>query len=63
MSSSVTSTHEKALFEQGLGSVTWWGFSPAENFKNSTNQQQDILLLGAGDARQIIATLAGLKGS
>ena len=22
---------EKNLFEQGLGNVTWWGFSPAKN--------------------------------
>lgn len=58
MSSTNSSMHEKALFEQGLGCVTWWGFSPADGMKTAADPQ-DILILGAGDARHFISALTG----
>ena len=32
---------EKDLFEEGLGNVTWWGFSPAEEATQSMLQGKE----------------------
>ena len=49
----MAATDEKQLFEQGLGNVTWWGFSPAKALTSMTSATS-ILTLGAGDGRHFI---------
>ncbi|XP_067664901.1 dynein axonemal assembly factor 3-like [Haliotis asinina] len=60
----------------GLGTITWWGFSPAIDFQDSdagvlmektslqdkdTSDVVNILLVGAGDVRHILKTIANRK--
>ncbi|XP_046331215.2 dynein axonemal assembly factor 3-like [Haliotis rufescens] len=58
----------------GLGTITWWGFSPAIDFQDAdvgalmektslqdTNDVVNILLVGAGDIRHILKTIANRK--
>ena len=39
--------------DQGLGRVTWWGFSPWSNLAGPS-----VLLVGAGDPRHLVRSLA-----
>ncbi len=56
------SSVEREQFEQGLGNVTWWGFSPARDVAAVSGKEDDgggsssnnVLLLGAGDGRHIL---------
>ncbi len=60
------SSVEREQFEQGLGNVTWWGFSPARDVVAAVSGKEDgdgeptnnsVLLLGAGDGRHILHSL------
>ncbi|XP_014662968.1 PREDICTED: dynein assembly factor 3, axonemal-like isoform X2 [Priapulus caudatus] len=44
----------------GIGSVTWWGFSPAINLipRELEVSELNVLLVGSGDSRHIIKTMA-----
>ncbi|KAI1896302.1 hypothetical protein AGOR_G00093390 [Albula goreensis] len=50
---------------EGAGCVTWWGFSPALDLLSAGLQKQNgklnILMVGSGDPRHILKTIAGLK--
>ena len=52
------------MAQKGLGNVTWWGFSPAFDIlpaipTDATGEgPANALLVGAGDARHILTTLA-----
>ncbi|KAG9349963.1 hypothetical protein JZ751_026316, partial [Albula glossodonta] len=50
---------------EGAGCVTWWGFGPALDLLSAGLQKQDgklnILMVGSGDPRHILKTIAGLK--
>ncbi|KAJ8364295.1 hypothetical protein SKAU_G00131260 [Synaphobranchus kaupii] len=52
---------------EGAGCMTWWGFSPALDLLNVVSRRQhgkrNILLVGSGDPRHILKTIAGLKGT
>ncbi len=62
--SSSTGSHlDRDQFEEGLGSVTWWGFSPASAVWNNNgggngDDDLEVLLLGAGDGRHIVHAMA-----
>ncbi len=59
-----TSEVEREQFEMGLGNVTWWGFSPAAAVwkKKEEEEEARVLLLGAGDGRHILHSLARGEG-
>lgn len=56
--------------DKGLGSVTWWGFSPAVDFieyhqmaefpahKSNVSKPIKILIIGSGDIRHILKSLS-----
>ena len=52
------------MAQKGLGNVTWWGFSPAFDIlpaipTDATGEgPANALLVGAGDARHILTTMA-----
>ncbi|KAJ7984564.1 hypothetical protein DPEC_G00356100 [Dallia pectoralis] len=52
---------------EGAGCVTWWGFSPARDLlcTGSEKLQGDVnvLLVGSGDSRHILKTIAGLRNT
>uniref|UniRef100_A0A8C9WMW5 Dynein axonemal assembly factor 3 n=1 Tax=Scleropages formosus TaxID=113540 RepID=A0A8C9WMW5_SCLFO len=48
---------------EGAGCVTWWGFSPALDLLSSGGSQEgdvNVLLIGSGDPRHILKTVAHL---
>ncbi|XP_034049601.1 dynein assembly factor 3, axonemal-like [Thalassophryne amazonica] len=50
---------------EGMGWITWWGFSPARDLRMAGPVRQEgevnILLVGSADPRHILKTIAGLK--
>ncbi|XP_028825780.1 dynein assembly factor 3, axonemal isoform X2 [Denticeps clupeoides] len=51
---------------EGLGCVTWWGFSPARDLLNAAEPvrwegEVNVLLIGSSDPRHILKTIADLK--
>ncbi|XP_021420940.2 dynein assembly factor 3, axonemal [Oncorhynchus mykiss] len=50
---------------EGAGCVTWWGFSPALDLLRRGSERQEgevnVLLVGSGDPRHILKTIAGLR--
>ncbi|XP_010902966.1 dynein assembly factor 3, axonemal [Esox lucius] len=52
---------------EGAGCVTWWGFSPARDLLcTGSGKQQgvvNVLLVGSGDSRHILKTIAGLSNT
>ncbi|CAJ1080957.1 dynein assembly factor 3%2C axonemal-like [Xyrichtys novacula] len=50
---------------EGAGCVTWWGFSPARDLLKTgpvrPEQAANVLLVGSGDPRHILKTIAGLQ--
>ena len=46
-------SNEKMELDLSLGGVTWWGFSPWTKLRGDK-----ILVIGAGDPRHLIKTLA-----
>ncbi|XP_047465632.1 dynein axonemal assembly factor 3-like [Mugil cephalus] len=50
---------------EGAGCVTWWGFSPARDLINMGPHRYErdvnVLLVGSGDLRHILKTVAGLQ--
>ena len=44
---------EKMTLDQGLGGVTWWGFSPWQSLPGAR-----VLTVGAGDPRHLVRSLA-----
>ena len=44
--------------DHGLGRVTWWGFSPGTSLAG-----RSALLLGAGDPRHLLSSLAASQES
>jgi hypothetical protein len=58
-------TAEAKLLEAGLGNVTWWGYSPAFDLlgqePHSVDALKHVLLVGAGDGRHFIESLADTK--
>lgn len=46
-------SNEKKCLDLSLGGVTWWGFSPW-----TVLQGQKVLIIGAGDPRHIVKTIA-----
>ena len=49
----------------GLGSIQWWGFSPATDlaqFTANKNEELNVLLVGPGDVRHVLRTVAENPG-
>ncbi|XP_070783686.1 dynein axonemal assembly factor 3-like [Enoplosus armatus] len=50
---------------EGAGCVTWWGFSPARDLLSMgpvrLEGEVNVLLVGSGDPRHILKTVAGLQ--
>ncbi|XP_028331525.1 dynein assembly factor 3, axonemal isoform X2 [Gouania willdenowi] len=50
---------------EGAGCVTWWGFSPARDLLSTGPVKYEgdanILIVGSGDPRHILKTIAGLQ--
>ncbi|XP_054625472.1 dynein axonemal assembly factor 3-like isoform X2 [Dunckerocampus dactyliophorus] len=50
---------------EGAGCVTWWGFSPARDLNDTGpvrhKREVNLLLIGSGDPRHILKTIAGLR--
>ncbi|XP_076615769.1 dynein axonemal assembly factor 3 [Chaetodon auriga] len=50
---------------EGVGCITWWGFSPARDLLSMgpvrLEGEVNVLLLGSGDPRHILKTIAGLR--
>ncbi|XP_068162303.1 dynein axonemal assembly factor 3-like isoform X2 [Antennarius striatus] len=50
---------------EGLGSITWWGLSPARNLLRMgpvrPEGEVNVLLVGSGDPRHILKTIASLQ--
>ncbi|XP_061565351.1 dynein axonemal assembly factor 3-like [Cololabis saira] len=50
---------------EGAGCVTWWGFSPARDLLRTGPARYEgdvnVLLVGSGDPRHILKTIAGLQ--
>uniref|UniRef100_A0A3P8SLY9 Dynein axonemal assembly factor 3 n=1 Tax=Amphiprion percula TaxID=161767 RepID=A0A3P8SLY9_AMPPE len=47
---------------EGPGSVSWWGFSPARDLLPVRYEgEANVLLIGSGDPRHILKTIAGLQ--
>ena len=51
----------------GLGSIQWWGFSPATDLAQfAANKDEDeelnVLLVGPGDVRHVLRTVADNPG-
>ncbi|XP_039991721.1 dynein assembly factor 3, axonemal-like [Xiphias gladius] len=50
---------------EGAGCITWWGYSPALDLLSTGPVRHDgevnILLVGSGDPRHILKTIAGLR--
>uniref|UniRef100_A0A3P8NVV8 Dynein axonemal assembly factor 3 n=1 Tax=Astatotilapia calliptera TaxID=8154 RepID=A0A3P8NVV8_ASTCA len=49
---------------EGAGCITWWGFSPARDLLHigkSLGWEMNVLLVGSGDPRHILKTIAGLQ--
>ena len=45
----------------GLGSIQWWGFSPATDlvqYGQKKDQELNILLVGPGDIRHLLRTIS-----
>ncbi|KAK7919683.1 hypothetical protein WMY93_010967 [Mugilogobius chulae] len=49
---------------EGAGCIMWWGFSPSRNLLATgpiqNKEETNILLVGSGDPRHILKTIAGL---
>uniref|UniRef100_A0A1I8H6E3 PH domain-containing protein n=1 Tax=Macrostomum lignano TaxID=282301 RepID=A0A1I8H6E3_9PLAT len=58
---------DRHSIETGLGSITWWGFSPALDLQqvwldaNRPEPAQTMLIVGSGDQRHLLTTLARLR--
>ncbi|XP_065806092.1 dynein axonemal assembly factor 3 isoform X1 [Labrus bergylta] len=55
---------------EGAGCIGWWGFSPARDLLNTGEQgsvrvegEANVLLVGSGDPRHILKTIAGLQNT
>ncbi|XP_051273481.1 dynein axonemal assembly factor 3-like [Dicentrarchus labrax] len=50
---------------EGAGCITWWGFSPARDLLSTgpvrPEGEVNVLLVGSGDLRHILKTIAGLQ--
>ncbi|XP_005935537.1 dynein axonemal assembly factor 3 [Haplochromis burtoni] len=50
---------------EGAGCITWWGFSPARDLLHIGPERREgemnVLLVGSGDPRHILKTIAGLQ--
>ncbi|XP_018533833.1 dynein axonemal assembly factor 3 [Lates calcarifer] len=50
---------------EGAGCITWWGFSPARDLLSTGPVRHkgefNVLLVGSGDPRHILKTIAGLQ--
>ncbi|XP_044035020.1 dynein axonemal assembly factor 3-like [Siniperca chuatsi] len=50
---------------EGAGCITWWGFSPARDLLSTgpvrLEGEVNVLLVGSGDPRHILKTIAGLQ--
>ncbi|XP_010750116.3 dynein assembly factor 3, axonemal [Larimichthys crocea] len=50
---------------EGAGCITWWGFSPARDLLSMgpvrVKGEVNVLLIGSGDPRHILKTIAGLQ--
>ncbi|XP_028287440.1 dynein assembly factor 3, axonemal [Parambassis ranga] len=50
---------------EGAGCITWWGFSPARDLLSTGpvrhEAEVNVLLVGSGDPRHILKTIAGLQ--
>ncbi|XP_070708537.1 dynein axonemal assembly factor 3-like [Pempheris klunzingeri] len=50
---------------EGAGCITWWGFSPARDLLSMgpvrPEGEANVLLVGSGDPRHILKTIAGLQ--
>ncbi|XP_006805807.1 dynein assembly factor 3, axonemal-like [Neolamprologus brichardi] len=50
---------------EGAGCITWWGFSPARDLLHigpkRCEGETNVLLVGSGDPRHILKTIAGLQ--
>lgn len=65
----LTLLSEKKKMDKGLGSITWWGFSPALNLlehfhlmkDSSILKEVNVLLVGSGDIRHVLKTIAQKK--
>ena len=45
----------------GLGSIQWWGFSPATDllqYVKKDSEELNILLVGPGDVRHVLRTIS-----
>ncbi|XP_041671301.1 dynein assembly factor 3, axonemal-like [Cheilinus undulatus] len=52
---------------EGAGCISWWGFSPARDLLRTGPVRHEgkanVLLVGSGDPRHILKTIAGLQGT
>uniref|UniRef100_UPI0037E92711 dynein axonemal assembly factor 3-like n=1 Tax=Semicossyphus pulcher TaxID=241346 RepID=UPI0037E92711 len=52
---------------EGAGCISWWGFSPARDLLSTgpvrLEGEANVLLIGAGDPRHILKTVAGLQNN
>ncbi|XP_028331524.1 dynein assembly factor 3, axonemal isoform X1 [Gouania willdenowi] len=59
------STMSAGRASEGAGCVTWWGFSPARDLLSTGPVKYEgdanILIVGSGDPRHILKTIAGLQ--